>query len=938
MSAMTHLAYPLRRLSVAALLALLPATPSLQAQSSPAAALDQRRSFDLPAGPASAAFKQFIAQSQVQLLFVADEVEGVRTAAVRGDFTARDAIERLLAGTPLTAVQMPNGAFAVKRNADPNVRRAALETNGDHPPQNPPAASDEIIALSTFLVTSDDERGYMAGNAISGTKTKTALRDLPISISVITSDLLEDLAGALPSEALNYSSSVDFTNAGSIGNIQGTPFNTGTTTVRGSGTFFSMRDGFRTYSEPSSITVQRIEVVKGPAAVLYGITKPGGIVNYITRTPQFGRTSARGTFSYGSYGATRSTLDANYGHLLGGKMAVRLGASYNDLATWFRFSKGTELSLAPSIAYKPFANTEVTVQYEYTDRRFPSNSTDYLTRPVTGFRGSSVPFFVYPAGTGDPVATLNPQLPPGFGADYSFRGYGSTTRVPYKTLITSVTQRIGDHLTANLQVSRSRRNNIREVFQPTAQFTGTVADANAANTPTALPRIRKQYEFRDGYNEMDNVNLTAIYRRAFTLPLIGATEHKLIAGVSQLEEDFEAWRIREFRAGTTTRLNWYYALSPEAFTGLPGNFPVGELRRDPSQNEAEDNDFRLGFLAWSAEAFERRVIVNAGVVRSLFTQSRQQFDATGRTNTGFVNSTRQNSPIVGAIVRPLPWTSVYAQASKSFNPNTSARDGFGNPLAPEQGKGTELGVKLDPWSGRLTANLAVFRTIEANRLISDPNAPNSNSFYLDANGQPQPLSGPNDPRYNPNLPGQQRGANTAVGEATSDGFEAELTWSPTRALQLLAGYTYLDGYVSRDLNTSPATWSGRPLPNNYYHRATFLTKYQFDEGRLKGFDVVVGLNWRSEIFRDAINATVDSTTTLVSPVRRFGKDYLDGDFKLGYRTKLLGRRTTFQFNMKNVFGRDIGVGWQPTTERTYAFEQYYYTIPRSYTFSVSYEL
>ncbi len=928
-----------RRCCVAALLACLcfsPALLRLDAAPASAAAPEPRHRFDLAAGPATTAFRQFIAQSQVQLLFAADDVEGVRTAALRGDFTAREALDRLLAGTTLSAVTLPNGAISVRRATDPNAPRAAPVTPGDRP--RPSADTSEIVSLATFVVSSEDERGYLAGNAISGTKTKTALRDLPLAISVVTSELLEDLAGTLPSEALMYSTSVDFTNAGSIGNIQGTPFNTGTTTVRGSGTFFSMRDGFRTYSEPASITVQRIEVVKGPAAVLYGITKPGGIVNYITRVPETGRTSARGSFSFGSHGTTRSTLDANYGKLLDNRLALRLGASYTDLATWFRFSKGTEFSVAPSLAFKPYAGTEITLQYEYTDRRFPSNSTDYLTRPVAGFRGSSVPFFVYPTGPADPVAALNPQLAPGLTPDFSFRGYGSTTRVPYRTFIASVTQRFGEHLTANLQVSRSRRNNLREVFAPTAQFTGTVADANAANIPLPLPRIRKQYEDRDGYNEMDNLNLTAIYRRSFTLPLVGRTDHKLIAGVSQLEENFEAWRIREFRAGTTTRLNHYYALSPDAFTGLPATFPIGELRRDPSQDEAEDNDFGLGFLAWSAEAADRRVILSAGVIRSLFTQSRRQFDAAGRTNTGFVNSTQQNSPIVGGIVRPLPWLSLYAQASKSFNPNTSARDGFGNPLAPEQGKGTEFGAKLDPWGGRLSANVAVFHTIEANRLISDPNAPNNNSFYLDAAGQPQPLSGPNDPRYNPNLPGQQRGANVAVGEATTDGFEAELIWSPTRALQLLAGYTYLDGYVSRDLNTSPATWQGRPLPNNYYHRASLLAKYTFNEGRLKGLDVVAGLKWRSEIFRDALNATVDSTTTLVSPVGRYGKDFLDGDLKVGYRTRFLGRRTTFQFNVKDLFGRDIGVGWRPTTARSYAYEQFYYTVPRTYTFSISYEL
>lgn len=796
--------------------------------------------------------------------------------------------------------------------------------------------SDPVLVLTPFTVTAEQERGYLAGNAISGTKTNTALRDLPISLSVITSEVLNDLNGTLPTDALNYSPSVAMTNAQTVGNIQGSPFNTGNTTVRGSGTFFTMRDGFRTYSEPASVGVQRIEVVKGPAAVLYGITKPGGIVNYITKTPEHDKTAGRATFTYGSYQSTRSTIDLNYGKLLNGRLAFRLNASYNDLATWFRFSKSSEKVIMPSVSYKPFPTTDILLQYDFSERIFPANSTDYFTRPVTGFRGSSVPFFVYPTGASDPVATLSPQLPAGLTPDFTFRGYASGTRVPYKTGIVAITQRLGD-LTLHAQLSRSRRNNLRVAFAPTAQFTGSLTDTAAANTVLAAPRVRKQYESRDGYNELDNVNVTAIYQRSLRLPLLGDSQMKLIAGASRLEENFEAWRFREFRAGTTTRINWYFPLAPTSGTGLPEAFPFGVVQRDPSQNEAENNDFSLGYLAWSSELLNRRLIINAGVVRALFTQERQQGTAAGGY-TGFSNPADQNSPLLGAIVRPFSWAGVYVQHSKSFNPNTSARDGFGNPLAPEQGDGYEIGLKLDPWGGKLTANFAVYETVEKSRLISDPNAPNSNSFYLDANGNPQPLSGPDDPRYNPNLAGQQKGANKTVGEATSEGFEVEVIWSPVKQVQVLAAYTYLDGYVSKDLNTSPATWEGRPLPNNYYHRAAALAKYRFTDGRLKGLDVVVGANWRSEIFRDAINATSDSTTTLVSPVARFGKPAWDGDFKLGYQTRIFGRRTTLQFNIKNLFGRELGVGWKPAADRTYAYEQFYYTVPKSYSFTVGFEL
>jgi hypothetical protein len=73
-----------------------------------------KRSFDLPSGEAAAVFKQFIAQSRVQLLYVADDATSVRTNAVKGAFTPREAIDRILAGTSLIAVQTDSGSIAVK--------------------------------------------------------------------------------------------------------------------------------------------------------------------------------------------------------------------------------------------------------------------------------------------------------------------------------------------------------------------------------------------------------------------------------------------------------------------------------------------------------------------------------------------------------------------------------------------------------------------------------------------------------------------------------------------------------------------------------------------------------------------------------------------------------------------------------------------------------
>lgn len=97
------------------------------------------RRFDLPADDAAAAFRAFIAQSRVQLLYATDEIAGVRTAAVQGDFTPGEALSRLLAGTQLTAVVTPAGAIAIRQAGPVSVQAP--------PPSGIPASADYAVTV-----------------------------------------------------------------------------------------------------------------------------------------------------------------------------------------------------------------------------------------------------------------------------------------------------------------------------------------------------------------------------------------------------------------------------------------------------------------------------------------------------------------------------------------------------------------------------------------------------------------------------------------------------------------------------------------------------------------------------------------------------------------------------------------------------------------------
>ncbi|MGH7956636.1 MAG: STN domain-containing protein, partial [Opitutaceae bacterium] len=135
-----------------------------------------KRSFNLPADGAERTLKLFSEQSGRALLVATKVVKGIQTNAVQGELTAREALDRMLAGTGLVPAQdEKNGAFTVRReNSGPNAPRAA-QTRSDRPVANPPVEAvsastakarppgeQDTIVLSPFEVTTDQDTGFVA--------------------------------------------------------------------------------------------------------------------------------------------------------------------------------------------------------------------------------------------------------------------------------------------------------------------------------------------------------------------------------------------------------------------------------------------------------------------------------------------------------------------------------------------------------------------------------------------------------------------------------------------------------------------------------------------------------------------------------------------------------------------------------------------------------
>src|SRR6478736_9410630 len=166
------------------------------------------------------------------------------------------------------------------------------------------AKDDETVVLSPFKVTTDKDDGYAATNSVSGSRVNTPIKDIPIPIQVITDQFINDIGATSLRDSLAYVSSISVQTQNDLENRGGTfgsPYGPGGVNnpegvtsningvqikLRGFITNNVLRDGFYRGSPSDAINIERVEVVQGPNALLYGTGNFGGVVNYLTKKPQ----------------------------------------------------------------------------------------------------------------------------------------------------------------------------------------------------------------------------------------------------------------------------------------------------------------------------------------------------------------------------------------------------------------------------------------------------------------------------------------------------------------------------------------------------------------------------------------------------------------------------------------------------------------------------
>lgn len=267
---------------------------------------------------------------------------------------------------------------------------AAGPLSGQNAPTSstPTGEDNSPIVLSPFEVNADQDEGYQARETLAGGRTRTSLDDIANSIDVITADLIEDMGALDLQDIAAYGNNIE---AGSLmgeGNEDGqltSLWDQNTTYFRGFRTYRGTRNFMFTLMSFNSFSSDRIDLSKGPNAVLFGVGEPGGAINYNTKRPSLSRNRTSISLRTDSEGSLRGQLDVDT-TLIKNKLGFRaaLLSERTDFAWKPAYSDTDGFFLAG--AYKPFKKTTIRANFEYRNadralgrRVYPRDSfTPYL--------------------------------------------------------------------------------------------------------------------------------------------------------------------------------------------------------------------------------------------------------------------------------------------------------------------------------------------------------------------------------------------------------------------------------------------------------------------------------------------------------------------------------------------------------------------------------
>ena len=259
----------------------------------------------------------------------------------------------MAAGAAFAQTTLPEVTVEAKKQAKKSTPPKKAATGGAV--AAPKAAVPQVAETATSPV-----KGYVAERSATGTKTDTPLKETPASISVVGAEQMRDQGVQNLQEAVRYTPGV---NADSFGfdsrsdNVRD-PRRAGGLLHRRAAHHLWASTPRRAMIEPYAL--ERVEVLRGPAAMLYGQTPAGGIINGVSKLPSaiaYNEVS----LEYGSYNHRALKIDSTGPLTTDGKWLYRITGLARNADTQVDFVENDRYMIQPSITYKPNLDTTVTL-------------------------------------------------------------------------------------------------------------------------------------------------------------------------------------------------------------------------------------------------------------------------------------------------------------------------------------------------------------------------------------------------------------------------------------------------------------------------------------------------------------------------------------------------------------------------------------------------
>ncbi|MCP1421058.1 iron complex outermembrane receptor protein [Pseudomonas laurylsulfativorans] len=627
-------------------LALLPLSVALAAEAGTSLPRGQFN-FSLTAKPLPQALSDFSRVTGISVVYTDEAPYGLSAPAVSGQMSAEQALQRLLTDSGLTFRRTDGHTIAL----EPRPTEGALN-----------------LGATTITSVMDESTSYQPPPTSSVMRSSAPIQEVPQTINVVPAQVIRDQAPRNLDDALANVSGI--TQANTLGSTQDSVM------VRGFGDNRNgsiMRDGMPiVQGRGLNASVDRVEVLKGPASLLYGIQDPGGVVNMVSKKPelvQYNALNVRGSSYDDGKNGSGGGLDST-GALGDSGLAYRMVLDYEDEDYWRNYGVHRESLIAPSLAWYG-ESTQLLFSYEHREFLTPFD------------RGTLI----------DPRTNHPLDISRNERLDEPFNNMEGRSDLYHF----AADHELNDNWKAHFGYSWNRETYDASQVRVTAIDTkkGTLT-RSMDGTRNAISTDRFTTASLEG-----SVNVLGM-------------QHDLLVGIDdEYRKIYREDLIRQKSRTTFSYVNPVYGQEvPGTTVSAPDSAQTDELRSDSV------------FLQDSIHLTDQWILVAGARF--------QTYDQYAGKGVPFHANTDSNGqkwvPRAGLVYKYTDAVSFYGSYTESFKPNSTIAPLSGSStvldggIAPEEAKSWELGAKLD-LPGRVTGNIALFDIKKRNVLVANAEGP-----------------------------------------------------------------------------------------------------------------------------------------------------------------------------------------------------------------------